>query len=473
MTNRFEDLTALFGPESRGTTPQERARTSNIRFVRSQLQLAEWSEGATGRILTASEALEDHGLDKIREAIQSGSAVICDSPSTAGENLRTRRETLGLQIDDVARAARLPEADVAEAERTRRDVPIHRRERIARALGLDDRWISNQRAGEASDRLAARLRVIGNVPGARMSPAAVLTFAEAAWIGATQVRLEERLGLRPNLQPITPRAVYHSHPAYEQGYTLAQETRRLLGLGEDALPRPLHEICDEVIGIPVVQAELPKRIAGATVASGTTRTLVINTNGKNSNVWVRRSTYAHELCHILWDQASELHDVHVDEYKDVERDLPDQAPDRIEQRANAFSVELIAPQAAVLSVFRAHGGGRSGLRAVMEHFDVSFTPARYQVRNGDQTVPLESLVVDGTEPPVDAIGRESYTADYFPIADVPLTRRGRFAAVVVRAMEEGLISDETAAEFLFCSRGALRDAGASMRDLFPTVWVPR
>lgn len=69
-------LTAIFGSESRGTTPNERARSSTKRWVRSRYQLAEWSEGATGAVLTSEEVLVQFGFEKLCEALDKGSAII-------------------------------------------------------------------------------------------------------------------------------------------------------------------------------------------------------------------------------------------------------------------------------------------------------------------------------------------------------------------------------------------------------------
>ena len=44
--------------------------------------------------------------------------------------------------------------------------------------------------------------------------------------------------------------------------------------------------------------------------------------------------------------------------------------------------------------------------------------------------------------------REEWTNVFFPISSVPESRRGRFAAYVVLAMQRGLISSDTASEWL-------------------------
>lgn len=467
LTDRQAEL--LFGAGAADESAETRARSSQRLFVRSQDQLAAYREGATGRVLSAWEALQDHGAEKLAEIVEYGSAIICDSPATAGRDIKERREALGLTLKDVAAKAGVAATDILEVEGAKIRVPVQRLERLARVLGLDDRWVSSARAGDATRELAYRLRTIGQ-QNRSLSSAAVLTFAEAAWVGMVQVRLETWLGIRPRRPRIEPRQVYRdpSYKVYEQGYSLAQETRRILGFGSGALPKTMREICEDVLGIPVVQAELPIGIAGATISGRETRTLVINVNGKNRNAWIRRSTYAHELCHLLWDVQGDLNDLRVDDYDELEAS-PDDLPDPVEQRANAFSVEFLAPGDAVVEVFYgARGRDADRLRAVLEKFDVSFTAGRYQLWNSlHRPRPLESFTVTETEPSADAQGRESYAADYFPIPTTPMTRRGRFSGVVVLAAKKGVISWDTAAEYLNSTEAELEQAAPSILDLYP------
>ena len=223
----------------------------------------------------------------------------------------------------------------------------------------------------------------------------------------------------------------------------------------------------------MVQTQLGRVIAGATIEVDGVRTLVINTAGKNENVWVRRSTYAHELCHLLWDPGEVLTNLRVDDYDAMER-TPEKEADPVEQRANAFSAELIAPQVAALSCYRQSDGSPSDrMQAVLDEFSVSFWAGRYQVWNASRrSIPFEELTVTNYLPSGDAAGRESYTSDFFPLPLTPQSRRGRFSAVVVLAAEEGLVSWQTAAEYLLASEDEVRSVAAEIRDLFPDV-TPR
>src|SRR2546422_3656160 len=137
-TSSKADLDAVFG-EGIGDMPETRARQSSRMFVRSLDQLTfDESPRATGRRMTAIEALEAYGWDVLREVAFEGSALLAESPKAAGRALRERREQLRLDIPAVARKATLPPEVIESLEASKRQ-PIRRYERVATVLGLDER----------------------------------------------------------------------------------------------------------------------------------------------------------------------------------------------------------------------------------------------------------------------------------------------------------------------------------------------
>jgi Zn-dependent peptidase ImmA (M78 family)/transcriptional regulator with XRE-family HTH domain len=460
---------------SRGSESElfDLARRSSVCFVRSLDQLAEDSEAATGRRITAFEALAAYGKDVLVEVVSEGSALLCESPSAAGEALRARRTALGLDERQVAVRADIDERTVHEAEQSKR-LNIRVYERIARAIGLDDRYISVH-AGQADNgRLAVRLRALG-IERQRMTPSAVSGIAEAAWVAATQVRLESQLGIPQPDVGITPNSNYgeYGYPAFMHGYFLANQARERLKLGDGALARPLREICEEMLGIPLIQAELGEHIAGVTVAiGGSRRAIVLNISGKNQRIEVRRATIAHELGHLLYDVDDRLQNLRVDEYEELDRPA-EGMQDVVEQRANAFAVEFIAPQKAVEDCFR--NAKMDPLSAVMETFGISFTVARYQVWNAfDRKIAFEEIDTQRRySPPEKFVSGEDYTVAYHPLGSIRASRAGRFSAVVLRAAEEKIISRQTASEYLGCREEDLDAGAAGVRDLFPRVFERR
>ncbi len=154
----IEDLDLIFGPDSKGKTARERARTSKRVFVRSQAQLAEDSPEATGRRLSAWEALLTFGLPKLLEVFERGGAILSSMVDEPARTLRNRRESLGLPVTRVAAAAGLTEKEVEDAENPKTITSIHVIEKIAQALALDEHVVSFVPGANGDPRLAARLK---------------------------------------------------------------------------------------------------------------------------------------------------------------------------------------------------------------------------------------------------------------------------------------------------------------------------
>lgn len=467
------NLNDVFGPGD-GSTPQSRARTSDKVFVRSLDQLTEYTPGATGRQLTAQEALDAYGYDALAEVAAEGFVVLCASADAAAHAIRTQRDSLGLSRHAVAVRARMTEREVARAEENVKDVRLRTYERIARALGMDERDISLRREPSADQGLTVRLRMVGDEHRGRMSSASVSAIAEAAWVAQTQVRLELALGIRNERHrsfEATTNYGYSGYPAYRHGYYLAQQTRVALALGEEQIPS-MRALCEDVLGIPVVQAELGEWTAGVTVeVAPDVRAIVVNVSGGNHDVFMRRATLAHEVEHLLYDPSQQLNRLRVDEYESLEREVSE-IPDRVEQRANAFAVEFLAPQACALDLFQEKGGVEGdGLRSVIERFGISFTAARYQIWNGSgRSIPLEQLTTRRAAPADHWIGAEQYTID-FNVLRTSTSRAGRFSAVVIRAAMEKVISWDTAGEYLMCKAEEAKRCAATISDLFPAVFA--
>jgi len=462
---RASDLERVFGPGV-GDSAAERSRQSKRVFVRSLDQLAFYSPGATGRKLAAAEALEAYGFDVLKEVADEGSSLLCASPDSAAYAIRTQREALGLSRKAVAARANLTEHEVNKAEANARDIRLRTYERIASSLGIDERFVSVRREPAASQDLAVRLRTVGeSIP--RMTPTVVAALSEAAWVAATQLRLESLLGLRSkSQQPFERSNVYgdSGYPAYMHGYFLAEQTRKALSRDASGPIPSMRELCEQ-LGVIAIQAELGEWVAGATVeVTPEIRAIVVNIGGRNQDVFVRRATLAHEIEHLLYDPAQQLNRLRVDQFDELDRE-PSGVPDRVEQRANAFAVEFLAPQAAAVDLFRS-----KGLEAVIHTFGVSFTVARYQVWNGlNRGIALDSLTAVRSRPGDHWVGAEQYTADYHPLR-CSVARSGRFSGVVVRAAQERCISWDTAAEYLQTEASEVESSIDAMKDLFPSVW---
>lgn len=450
-----------------GADEEAAARESNRFYRRGLGQIAEDSPEATGRRLSAIEALRAYGIEVLAEVAMEGYARLAPYAEAAGRVLQRRRTQLSLDHRHVANRANLSE-DVVKAAEESRKLPIRYYERIARALGLDERYVSVRPEPEGNERIAVRLRTIGE-EDPRLGQGTVSALAEAAWVAMTQVRLEEDLGLQVARMGIerSPNYGTPGFPAYEWGYRLAADAREKLGLENEPIPS-VRDLAEDRLGLPIVQAELGESIAGVTVEAATRRAIVVNLSGKNRHVFVRRATVAHELGHLLYDPPHYLNALRADAYADLESPS-DQLRDPVEQRANAFAVEFLAPQREALACFRSAKDDPVG--AVMDRFGLSFTAARYHLWNAlGRTTPLKDLISHRPDSSTMWDARETYTIDYHPIRDLRPSRAGRFSAVVARSAEEGLISWDTAAEWLETTEEEVRRAAPHLKELFPAVW---
>lgn len=459
-----------FGENSRGETIEELAKSSDMIFIRSQDELSLYREGATGRQLSAWEALETFGPEVLEEVLFEGSAIIVISRDEPAATFKKRREALGLSIRNIADYLKLEERLISRIENSENRNKMRTLELVAQHLGLDERKITFQKGIAGDDTLALRLKDLSKTAASKttkkLKPKTVISFNETAWVIATEARLRRWLNKKAEVSDtFYPSKEYGNaaHPAYEIGYDLAHKTREIIGLTQEEPVKNLRELCIGKLALPVVRCELPPHIAGATILNNESRGIVVNTTGKNENVWVQRATIAHELGHLLWDPEQNLLHIRVDDYDEMDDDWSNkQWHDYVEQRANAFAAEFLAPKVVAARMFR-----DKGLRSVMEEFGVSFYLARYQVWNGlYRTEPLESLSVDDTMPTADWTGRESYTTEWLPIKSVPISRRGFFAGLVVLAEKGNFISRDTAIEYLRCSEDEYNESKEVIVKLF-------
>ncbi len=471
----IEDI--IFGEHEPGLPIEEIARRSAQKFVRGDTQMAfyEPKRSPTGHVLTAWEAYKTYGMDILVEALDYGSAIVLYDVGGIESSLRNRRERLGLSVRQVARAVDLQKSEVELAESKSRDVSIQSLERIAFALGLDESLLAWRPAAGADDQLAIRLKTLGTerYGGVRLSERAVLTLAEAASIIRVQSQIQESLGPEPLASEFEPHHCYGSPdtPAWILGYNLADEARARLGLGNSPI-QSMRSLVEETLGIPVIQAQLPSRIAGATVAvldgdGRERRGIVLNTAGQNENVWVRRATLAHELGHLLYDPDDKLEKTRVDSYEaNAANPEIGHSTDCVEQRANAFAIAFLAPNDEARRLAPPISG--ESVSSVMRHFGISLTSARFHLKNvnyGEFPAPDE---IPETWPSDEQRSAEDFALGYyFPISDTPIQRRGRFAGLVAAGYDNNLISDHTAAAYLGCGVDEFAGAAESLMGLYP------
>ena len=472
-------LTAIFGPEAKGHSEKDAARRSTRQFVRGDGELAVYDPARrpTGHVYTAWEAYSAYGIHTLAEAVEFGSAILSCRIHATATALQTRRRELNVTHRDIANATSLSEKFVKSAEKTPSSLPIGPIQNAAFVLGLDERLLSYDPSAGGDDHLAYRLRDLSARDSQstwRMSPLTALRFAEAASIIRVQMRLQEWLGIQTERDLFATSDFYGSPQTqtWKAGYNLAEEARSKLNLGESSISS-MRQLVEDRLGIPVVQVDLGQRIAGATIATRNgegeeVRGILLNSAGKNENIWIRRTTLAHELGHLLFDPKEHLDNVRVDPYEQSGADPETQDFDQVEQRANAFAIAFLAPLDRVRSV--APAASKRILEAsiinVMHTFGLSQTAARYHIFNAHyRQQELPQFVIRET-PEDEWKVAENFTTDFFPLHNTPIQRRGKFADLVVKAFSERVISLDTASLYLQCTKEEFSEKVETLKQIF-------
>lgn len=458
MIHTLDDLEYVFGEESRGDTPEERALSSKQLFTRSQDHLAIFREGAKGRILSAWEALQTFGFERlIRVAEENIIPIVVDSSEPAA-SIRSRREALGITQEELAKLTGLDLPAIESAENPDNRNPIRMIAKLCEYLGLNEQVISLQTQMDHS--LAVRLKTLKQQTP-NWNAKLILTINQFSWVIRMQSLLMEWVlgsDYARKRKKFEPDSFYGDRdcPAWSHAYYIAKNTRDILGIEPEEPIPSLQELVNGVLKIPLLLAELPRNIAGVTLEVENNRGIVINTRGLNENVWVRRATIAHELGHLLYDPPQRFKLIKIDDYEELENltQPNSSAPvDEVEQRANAFAIEFLAPQSAVREMYDPDTPDES-VRNIMETFGISFTAACYQIWNAiERKIPFEKICMNSidTKPNDEWKGKEDFTTDYFPIQSVPSYKRGWFAGYVAKAEQEGYLSEDTATNDLRCT----------------------
>lgn len=443
-------LAAVFGAESTGDTPEERAATSNRIYVRSQVQLALDSKQATGRRMNAREALAAFGIDLLEEVAGEGSAGIVSDPQQPADTFSKRRKFLNLTPEAVARAAAVTVEEVEAAETPGSISSIHSLERIGQSLSLNERLLGYKAEALADNKLGARLRDMNLAPGER-DDAFIVALADAAWVIGRQAELSHDLGADEGLiGKFGVKSNDYDWPTYGVGYELAEKTRLRLGLSPTEPIKNLRQLIEERIGIPVITAELGEAVAGATIINGKARGIVIGSHIATAPP--RRMTLAHELGHLLWDPESKLERVRVDRAGQIGH----RQEDPVEIRANAFGIAFLAPKAAVEAIYEKYPDPERTSLELVWQFGISPSAATNHV---GATLELNEFKNSSARLRVSPeVYRRWDRLESRPrpiSADMPLSRTGRFTELVLRAVSKNLISLDTAGAWLRTSTSVI------------------
>lgn len=445
----YEEIGDRLIARGRDALTKEDVASSGVVFVRGQTQIAVASPNATGLRLTAHQAMEDFGLDTVLDALFEGVGHFLASPMEPARTLIDRRMQLGISLRQAARSAEVSPETVERAETVGQVTPVRELMRYAQALALDERALGVRPGADGDAKLATRLRSLGQEHTQGLNELSVVGLAEAAWVTRRQVELSEALEPQDTMVRRFEKSDDYGSPAWQRGFELASRARGLLDQTSGPI-ESVRELFDQ-LRIPLIQAELPRHMAGATVANGPHRGVVVNVEGANENVWVRRMTMCHELGHLLWDPAERLNAIKVDSYNSLKWSRS-ASVDSVEARANAFAVSFLAPPEMVrLTVMEAVD---RPINAVAERFGISRQAAEHHVKNILEVDRLDYQRWDREPrfaPSQEWLARESYTVEFFPIRSTPISRRGRFASLVAQAVQVGYLTIESAALHLRCT----------------------
>ncbi|MNC38740.1 hypothetical protein D3C75_873640 [compost metagenome] len=245
---------------------------------------------------------------------------------------------------------------------------------------------------------------------------------------------------------------------------LAEKTRQLLDLDDESPIVSIRALVEETLNIPLIQTSLEARFAGATIANGPYRGIVVNERGRNSDVAVRRMTMCHELAHLLWDPDEKLDRLLVDEYDSIECRAT--TTDVVEMRANSFAVAFLAPRKGVKRIVENSVSTKDAIEQVSITYGISVSAARYHISNICK-LDTRSVVVDDVDLS-SWIPSENLTIDFMPGLEdgTPISRRGMFSGVVAKAFLDKIISPDTA-RMCFKLDG---DFGSEQAEVIAGMW---
>lgn len=440
-------LDAIFGEDSDGPDPTSRALSSRRTFVRSQMQLAFDKPEAKGRKLNAQEALDIFGFDSLEQVATLGRAHLFRTVTEPSATLKARRAELEFSTATVAERAGVSVKDVELAETPGHLSSIHVLERIATALVLDERVLTIVPGARADAELGLQLRPLEDTGIKNEKTAAVL--AEAAWIIGRQAQLRDRTAASETLRRFDERSDDYEYKTFERGYRLAARTRAILGLGDVEPIHSIRAVAEDLLGLPIVEAPLGSSIAGATIVNNRARGIVLSSILASTNkVLLRRTTIAHELGHALWDPDGSLGRIKVDTERSIS-EITAKGVDRVEMRARSFAIALLAPTMAIRRIHREERTASRAVNRIVMEFGLSASAAIFHLRN---VCRLRADELPNVRTPQAAHAlwdeRERRAGTALELGEVPIMRRGGFAADVVAAWRAGRISDDTASSWL-------------------------
>ncbi len=369
---------------------------------------------------------------------------------TIQQRILRRREDLSASIDEVVGWAELSPARWQAIE-AGDSLSVAELGRVALALAVDPGTFL--RGEESSPRRSvARFRqAASSFPGRRVVE--TRTLALAAELGRIGGGLHRLLGRELPLSGIRKtEPVSDREEPWRQGYRLGAAARQSLRIPRGPIVNLQMTLEGLGIHISTLRFSQLALFAASLMEEGAMPIILLNEGSPRvESILPRRSTIAHELCHLLHDAGE--HDL---ETRLSGKESP--LDDAVERRARAFAPAFLAPRDEVQHWFRSGEGKRwrdphGKVLALARRWGLSWEGAVWHAKNCRliQAATVERLRADvGVEQDwQESFERAGCPADLSKdgIKISPLCR-GRLAETVLEAYEAGAISEGRKREIL-------------------------
>lgn len=234
--------------------------------------------------------------------------------------------------------------------------------------------------------------------------------------------------------------------AHRQGAQLAKRVRETLDLGQEPIRSVSGLVTEAFASVAVLYSELgddgPAGLSFRDPLRGPA--IVLNLQGKNRNVFARRFSLAHELCHLLFDFVGRPMAMISGYFTESQFD--------VERRANAFAVRLLCPEPVLRRLESQHGDAVRVASELMSQYGLPYGAVRLYIRNETQLEPLPaspsaSITLQRPDHAWEA-GEEPLGLREFPEQSTPNERRTLVARAAAQAYSRDLISRDRFAEVL-------------------------
>jgi Zn-dependent peptidase ImmA (M78 family)/transcriptional regulator with XRE-family HTH domain len=295
-----------------------------------------------------------------------------------GLRLRSVRERRGLSQQAVAQALNLQRTAITNIESGVRAVSTLELGRLAELYDAKLEMLMEPTAvpPASSEAQVVRLRALYK---GQLDDDAVQTIDHV--IGLCREGAELRKMLEPDFTDGLPNyatRVKSSGEAIRQGYDVAREERRRLGLGSAPVSNIAALIASQAIW--VAASQMPDNLSGFFVNDRATG-LVILINSKHYPVR-RTFSYAHEYGHALFDR------------EEVAR-VSQGGTDLVEMRANAFASAFLMPAGGIEDQLRRLDKGRPSREAQIVYDVAGNAESEIEIRpaSGSQSITCQDVAV--------------------------------------------------------------------------------